>query len=93
MTNNYYQNHKERPTPPKKKTKKARERYQNISEEKKTKGEKDKWRKKVRNRHENLFEEEKKKWQNHCERNKNFSNEQKQKQVEYMRNCYLTHQK
>ena len=40
-----------------------------------------------------FLKKKKKKRQNHCERNKNFSNEQKQKQVEYMRNCYLTHQK
>ena len=40
-----------------------------------------------------IFLKKKKKRQYYCERNKNFSSEQKQKQVEYMRNYYLTHQK
>ena len=40
MRNNHYQKHKERPPPKKKKKKRACERYQNIFEEKKTKGEK-----------------------------------------------------
>ena len=47
---------------------------------------------KVRDRYQNLTEEEKeKKRQYHCERNKNLSEEQMQKLVEYMRNYCLAH--
>ena len=49
-------------------------------------------RKAVSKRYQILSEEEKEsKCQYHCEYNKNLSEEQKQKQVEYMRNYHLTH--
>ena len=47
---------------------------------------KKKEREKVRERYQNLPEEEK-------ECNKNLSEEQKQKQVEYLRNYYFAHKK
>ena len=74
MINNYYQKHKERFQI------ETCERYQNLSEE-----EKDKRQKKVRERYKKLTEKEK---ETRC--NKNLSEEQKQKLVEYRRNDYLT---
>ena len=61
--------------------KEARERYQNVSE----KG-KDKRQKKAGDRYQNLSEEER-------ECNKNNSEEEKEKEVKYMRNYYLAHKK
>ena len=48
----------------------------------------------TRSKYQNLSEEEKEKkhWY-HWECNKTLSEEQKQKQVEYMRNYYLAHKK
>ena len=55
---------------------------------------KDKGQKKIRDRYQNLSAEEKvKKRQYHHEHSKNLFEEQKQKQVEYMRNYYLAHRK
>ena len=50
--------------------------------------------KKAHKKYQNLFEQEKEKksWYHH-ERNKNLSEEQKQKLVEYMKNYYLAHKK
>ena len=76
MPNSYYQKRKERLR------KKACERYQNLSEEKKIKG------KKAQERYQNLTEEEKKE-----SRNKNLSEEKKMKLAEYRRNYYLTPKK
>ena len=75
MTINHYQKHKE------KLWKEVRKRYRNLSEE-----EKDKSQKKAREKYQNLTEEEKEK-----RRNKNLSEEQKKKLVEYRGNYYLTH--
>ena len=58
----------------------AHKRYQNLSEEK------EKRQKKACERYENFTEKEKEK---QC--NKNLSEEQEQKLVEYRRNNYLTH--
>ena len=75
MTNKYYQKHKGRIR------KEPREIYQNLSEKEKCKR-----RKKAQERYQNLTKEEKEK---RC--NKNLSEEQKQRLVEYRRNNYLTH--
>ena len=40
-----------------------------------------------------FLQEKKKHHQYHCERNKNLSEEEKEKEVEYMRNYYLAHKK
>ena len=80
MTTNYHQKHKE------KLWKEARERYQNLSQQKKIKGEK------KQERYQNLTEEEKK-LQYHCERNKNLTGNQKKKVVEYRINYYIRHNK
>ena len=81
MKNNHYQKHKERLR------KEVREKYQNLSEEKKGKKSPDK-------DIQNFTEKEKeKKCQYHRELNKNLSKEQKQKLVEYRRNYYITHNK
>ena len=71
MVNKYYQKHKERLQ------KEARERYQNLSEEEKTKG------KKNLKRYQNFTEEKEKRHQ--------YYQEHKQKLPEYGRNYYLTH--
>ena len=50
--------------------------------------------KKARNRYHNISKEEKeKKSQHQREFNKNLSGDQKQEQVEYMRNYYLANKK
>ena len=68
--------------------KEACERYDNLSEEEK------KTRKKAHERYQNFTKEEKeKKHHYYCERNKNLSEEQNQKVVEYIRNHYLAHKK
>ena len=77
MTNNYYQKHKE------KLQKEALERYQNLSKE-----EKDKGQKQAHEIYQDLTEEEREK-----SRNKNLSEEQKQKLFKYRINYYLTHNK
>ena len=76
MVNNYCQKHQEQLP------KEARKKYQNLSEEEKEQ----RW-KKAWDRYQDLFEEEKK-HQYHHECNKNLFD--KQKQVEYMKNYYLT---
>ena len=77
MTSNYYQKHKE------KLQNEALETYQNLPED-----EKDKKQKKAQERYQTFTEEEKEKM---C--NKNLSEEQKQKLVEYRINYYLIHNK
>ena len=62
--------------------KKARERFQNLSEQENEKGVK-----KAREKYHNL----KKKKKKNCQYNNNLSEDQKQKLVDYMRNYYLTH--
>ena len=81
MTNNYYQKHKE-------KLKKKHAKDNKIFLKKKKKCEK-------RLKKDIIFskEENEGKRQYHFERNKNLSEEQKQKLVEYVRNYYLAHKK
>ena len=62
------------------------EKYLNISE-------KEKRQKMAQDKYLILSEEEKEKCQYYHERNKNLPEEQKQNQVEYMRNYCLTHKK
>ena len=81
VTDNYYQKHNE------KLQEETHEKYQNLSEEAKNK----RW-KKVWDRYQNLSEEGKEKKRLH-ECNKNLSEGQKQKQVEFMRNYYSAHKK
>ena len=75
IKNNYYQYNKQELW------KEACERYQYLSEE-----ERDKKHKKIWERYQNFNEEENKKL-----RNKNLSEEAKQKLPEYRRNYYLIH--
>ena len=78
MTNNYYQNHKE------KFQKKAHKRFSKSFWTRKKKGCEKGLRKIPQS------EEEKEK---NCQYNNNLSEDQKQKLVDYMRNYYLAHKK
>ena len=76
MVNKYYQKHKQ------KWQEKARERYQNLSEEEKDKRKK----KKAQERYRNFTEEKKGK-------RRQYYQERKQKLTDYRRNDHLTHKK
>ena len=82
ITNNYYQKHKENLQ------EETHKRYQNISAEEKEKNEKNP--KKISKFY---WRRREKKRRYHRECNKNFSEEQKQKIVDYRRNYYIRHNK
>ena len=83
MKNSYYQKHKERFR------KEARKKYQNLSEQEKNKGKK-RPKKGVKIL---LNKKQEKNCQYHLEGNKNLSEEERKKLVEYRRNYYITNNK